>query len=177
MFLLNTAADGALLIKSGMLFHKRPRLESLFCARERYSLQWGSARLEKLPQPSTLHMKWDIFKYILQILHTSLAAARMAVLLRTEDLQRALHTFQSGKRLPRNFMESMPNVLLFAAGICSRSLVLRSYLTSFLIKFSCIKGGLVLLSVLYISIISIRRFWVWIFVLPVFASNALNVDL
>ena len=101
MFLLNIAADDALLIKSGMLFHKR---------------------------------------------------------------------------LPRNFMESIPNVSLFAAGICSRSLVLRSYFTSFLIKYSCIKGGLVLLSVLYISIISIRRFWVWIFVSPFFASNASNMD-
>ena len=50
--------------------------------------------------------------------------------------------------LPRNFMESMPNVMLFAAGIRSGSLVLMSYLTSFLIKYSCIKGGLVLLSVL-----------------------------
>ena len=49
------------------------------------------------------------------------------------------------KRLPRNFMESMPNVMLFAAGICSRSLVLRSYLTSFLIKYSYIKGGLILI--------------------------------
>ena len=47
------------------------------------------------------------------------------------------------KRLPRNFMESMPNVMLFAAGICSRSLVLRSYFTSFLIKYSYIKGGFV----------------------------------
>ena len=101
MFLLNIAADDALLIKSGMLFHKR---------------------------------------------------------------------------LLRNFMESMPNVMLFAAGICSRSLVLRSYLTSFLVKYSYIEGGLVLLSVLYISIISIRRFWVWIFVSPFFASNASNVD-
>ena len=51
------------------------------------------------------------------------------------------------KRLPRNFMESMPNVMLLAAGICSRSLVLRSYLMSFLIKYSCIKGKLILLSV------------------------------
>ena len=61
------------------------------------------------------------------------------------------------KRLLRSFMESMPNVMLFAAGMCSRSLVLRSYFTSLLIKHSCIKGGLVLLSVLYISIISIRK--------------------
>ena len=80
------------------------------------------------------------------------------------------------KRLPRNFMESMPNVMHFAAGICNRSLVLRSYLTSFLIEYSCIKGGLLLLNVLYISIISIRRFRVWIFVPPFFASNASNVD-
>ena len=72
-------------------------------------------------------------------------------------------------------MESMPNVMLFAAGICSRSLVLRPYLTSFLIQYSYIEGGLVLLSVLYISILSIRRFWVWIFVSPFFASNASNV--
>ena len=79
------------------------------------------------------------------------------------------------KRLPRNFIESMPNVMLFATGICSRSLVLRSYLTFFLIKYSCIKGGLILLGVLYISIISIRRFWVWIFVSPFFASDASNV--
>ena len=80
------------------------------------------------------------------------------------------------KRLPRNFMESMPIVTLFAAGICSRSLVLRSYFTSFLLKYSCMKGGLVLLSVLYIPIISIRRLWVWIFVSQFFASNASNVD-
>ena len=83
------------------------------------------------------------------------------------------------KRLPRNFMESMPNVMLFAAGNCrncSRSLVLRSYFTSFLVEYSCIKGGLVLLSVLYISIISIQRFWVWTFVSPFFASNSSNVD-
>ena len=46
------------------------------------------------------------------------------------------------KRLPRNFKKSMPNVILFAAGIYSRSLVLRSYLTSFLIKYSCIKGSI-----------------------------------
>ena len=59
------------------------------------------------------------------------------------------------KRLPQNFMESMPNVMRFAAGICSRSLVLRSYFTSFRIKYSCIKGGLVLLRVLHVSIISI----------------------
>ena len=58
------------------------------------------------------------------------------------------------KVIPRNFMESMPNVMLFAAGICNKSLVLRSYFASFLIKYSCIKWGLVLLSVLYISIIS-----------------------
>ena len=63
------------------------------------------------------------------------------------------------KRLPQEFMESMPNVMLFAAGICSRSLVLRSYLMSFLIKYSCMKGGLVLLSVLKISIM--RRPWVF----------------
>ena len=80
------------------------------------------------------------------------------------------------KRLPRNFMESMLNIMLFAAGICSRSLVLKSYLTSFLIKYSCIKGGLALLSVLHISIISIQRFWVWVFVSLFFASNASNVD-
>ena len=80
------------------------------------------------------------------------------------------------KRLYRNFIESMPNVVLFAAGICNKSLVLRLYLTSFLIKYSCIKGRFVFLSVLYISIISIRRFWVWIFVSPSFASKASNVD-
>ena len=80
------------------------------------------------------------------------------------------------KRIPRNLMESMPNVMLVAAGICSRSLVLRSYSTSFLIKYSCIKSGLILLSVLYISIISIRRFWVWIFVSPFFASNAVQYE-
>ena len=101
MFLLNIAADNAILIKSGMLFHKR---------------------------------------------------------------------------LSRNFMESMPNVMLFAAEICSRFLVLRLNLTSFLIKYSCIKGGLILLSVLYISTISIRRFWVGIFVSPFYVSNASNVD-
>ena len=45
---------------------------------------------------------------------------------------------------------------------------------SVLIK--CMKGGLVLLSVLYISIISTRRFWVWIYVLSVFANKASNMD-
>ena len=53
-------------------------------------------RLEKLPPPSHPHMKWDIFKYIFQSLRTSLVIACMAVFLRTEDLQRTLHTFQSG---------------------------------------------------------------------------------
>ena len=101
MFLLNIAADDALLIKSGMLFHKR---------------------------------------------------------------------------LPRNFMEAIPNLMPFAAEFYSRFLVLRSYLTSFLIKYSCIKGGLLLLNVFCISLISIQRFWVWIFVSPFFASNASNVD-
>ena len=80
------------------------------------------------------------------------------------------------KELPRNFMESMLHVMLFVAGICSRSLVLRSYLTSFTLKYSCIKGGFVGLSVFYISVISIQRFWVWIFVSPFFASNSSNVD-
>ena len=56
------------------------------------------------------------------------------------------------KRLPRNVIESMPNIMLFAAGICNKSFVLRSYLVSFLTKHSCINDGLVQLSVLYISI-------------------------
>ena len=63
------------------------------------------------------------------------------------------------KRLPQNFKESIPNIMLFGAGICSNLL-----------------GGLVLLSVLYISIISSRKFWVWIFVSSFFASKASNVD-
>ena len=42
-------------------------------------------------------MKWDIFKYIFQILRALLTVARMTVFLRAEDLQRALHTFQSGQ--------------------------------------------------------------------------------
>ena len=66
------------------------------------------------------------------------------------------------KRLPRNFIESMSNVVLFAAGICNKSLVLRLYLTSFLIKYSCIKGGLVLLSVLLqrlLILISVNVEW------------------
>ena len=41
-------------------------------------------------------MKWDISKYILQILRASLAVASMAVFLRAEDLHRTLHNFQSG---------------------------------------------------------------------------------
>ena len=81
------------------------------------------------------------------------------------------------KRLLRNFIESMPNVVLFAAGIYNKSLVLRLYLTSFRMKYSRIKGGLVLLSVLYTSIISIRRFWVWIFASPFFASSLVGFNL
>ena len=44
-------------------------------------------------------MKWYAFKYISQILHASLVFACMAVNLCMEDLQRALHTFQSGQYL------------------------------------------------------------------------------
>ena len=62
-------------------------------------------------------------------------------------------------RLPQNFKESIPNIMLFGAGICSKLL-----------------GGLVLLSVLYISIINARKFWVWIFVSSFFANKASNVD-
>ena len=56
-------------------------------------------------------------------------------------------------RLPRNFIESMPDIMLFTTGICSKSLALRSYLMTFLIKHSCMRFGMVLLSILYISII------------------------
>ena len=79
-------------------------------------------------------------------------------------------------RLPRDFIESMPNTMLFAAGMGSISLVLRSYLTSFLIKYSCMKGGLTMLSVLYISIKSTQRFWVWIFVSSFFTNKVSNLD-
>ena len=79
-------------------------------------------------------------------------------------------------RLPRKFRESIPNLMLFAAGIYSKSLVLKSYLTSFLIKYSCMKGGLLLSSVLYISIISTRRFGIWIFVSSFFVYKISNVD-
>ena len=68
----------------------------VFCARKKF-FTVRSARLEKLTTPSPPHTNWDILKYIFQILRASLAAARMAVFLRAEDLQRALHTFQSGK--------------------------------------------------------------------------------
>ena len=51
------------------------------------------------------------------------------------------------KRVPRNFIESMPNMMLFAGGICNRSFVLRSYLVSFLTEHSCMNDGLVQLSV------------------------------
>ena len=47
---------------------------------------------------------------------------------------------------------------------------------SYLIEYFCIKGGLVLLSVLHILITSTRRFWVWIFISPFFAIKASNVD-
>ena len=52
--------------------------------------------LRETTPSSPFHMKWDIFKYIFQILRASLAVARMSVFLRAEDLQRALHTFLSG---------------------------------------------------------------------------------
>ena len=55
-------------------------------------------------------------------------------------------------RVPLNFIESMQNIMPVAAGICSKSLVLRSYLMFFLVKYSCMKGGLIFLSALYISI-------------------------
>ena len=80
------------------------------------------------------------------------------------------------KRLPRNVIESMPNIMLFAAGICNKSFVLRSYLVSFLTKHSSMNDGLVELSVLYISIISTRKFWTWIVVSLFFASKTSNVD-
>ena len=80
------------------------------------------------------------------------------------------------KRLPRNVIESMPNIMLFAAGICNKSFVLRSYLVSFLTKHSCTNDGLVQLSVFYISIISAGRFWMWIVVSLFFASKTSNVD-
>ena len=67
----------------------------VFCEREKF-FTVRSARLEQLPPPSPPQMKWGIFKYIFQILRASLAVACMAVFLRAEDLQRALHTFQSG---------------------------------------------------------------------------------
>ena len=67
----------------------------VFCARKKL-FTVRSARLEKLSPPSPPHMKWDIFKHIFQILCALLAVARMTVFLRAEDLQRALHTFQSG---------------------------------------------------------------------------------
>ena len=38
------------------------------------------------------------------------------------------------------------------------------------------KGGLILLSVLHISVISTPRFWVWIFVSSFFANKGSNVD-
>ena len=70
----------------------------IFCVRKKF-FTVKSARLEKLPPPSPPHMGWDIFKYILQILRVSLAVARIAVFLRSEDLQRPLHTFQCGRSL------------------------------------------------------------------------------
>ena len=50
--------------------------------------------LGKATLASSLHMKGIFFKHVYQILRDSLAP--MTVCLRTEDLQRALHTFQSG---------------------------------------------------------------------------------
>ena len=67
----------------------------VFCAWKKF-FTLRSARLEKLPPPSPPRMKWDIFKHIFPILRASLAVARITVFLRAEDLQRALHTFQSG---------------------------------------------------------------------------------
>ena len=80
------------------------------------------------------------------------------------------------KRFPQNFIESMPKIMLFAAGICNKSFVLRSYLVSFLTKHSFMNDGLVQLSVLYISIISTRRFWMWMVVSLFFESKTSNVD-
>ena len=81
---------------------------------------------------------------------SSIPSARLCTL---STMSFTIHDFYDviHNRLPRNFIESIINVMLFAAGICFKSLVLRSYLTSFLIKYSCIKGGSVLLIVLYIS--------------------------
>ena len=79
-------------------------------------------------------------------------------------------------RLPPNSIESMANIMLSAAGIGSKFLVQKSYLMYFLIKYSCLKDGLVFLGVLYISVISSQRFWVWRFVSLFFADKASNVD-
>ena len=70
----------------------------VFCAWKKF-FTVRSARFEKLSPPSPPHMKWDIFKYIFQILCASLAVARMAVFLRAEDLQRELQL----SRLNLNF--------------------------------------------------------------------------
>ena len=53
------------------------------------------ARLEKLPSQSLHVCNCILFQYIFQIFRAWLTIARMAVCLRAEDLQRAVHTFQS----------------------------------------------------------------------------------
>ena len=85
----------------------------VFCAQKTF-FTVRSACVEQLPPPSPPHRKWDIFKYIFQILRASLVVVRMAVFLRAEDLQRALHTFQSGA-IPPN--EKADTMLLSLAGL------------------------------------------------------------
>ena len=76
----------------------RARLESLFSARGRYFSQ-SDLRAWKTNPASPPYMKWDTFKYIFQILRASLGIARKAACACVEDLQHALHTFQSGLRV------------------------------------------------------------------------------
>ena len=72
-----------------------PDLEFCFLHAEDILLR-QICRLGKATLASSPHLKWQIFKHIFQILRASLAVAHMAVCMRVEDLQRALHTFQSG---------------------------------------------------------------------------------
>ena len=72
-----------------------PTGKFVFCARKIF-FPMQFARLEKPASHLLAIWHGTFFKYIFQILRAWSVVARMAGCLRSEYLQRALHTFQSG---------------------------------------------------------------------------------
>lgn len=80
------------------------------------------------------NIKLIIIIYIFLQLHPSPFEFLVILLNKAADetLIKSDILFHNG--LPRNFIESMPNIMLFVAGFCGKSLFLMSYLMSSLVK-------------------------------------------